>query len=276
MTFRTAIVGEEVIGPGGPGRSASSGGVVPGSPGKPDTDETPIETMIPTWLTTLSWVSLAVGALCAARMAWVLYRRPAHMGVMNVVWPVCALFGGPLILWFFARHGRSHGGGGDDDGPPFVVSVAKGTLHCGAGCTLGDIAAEFLAVGVPAVLVPLGYPGLFDEKIFAVWILDYGFAFAIGIAFQYFAIAPMRGLGLRQGLRAALKADAASLTSWQVGMYGLMGVAHFWLFKQVLGVSVGALDPAFWFTMQIAMIAGFLTALPVNWWLIRSGIKERM
>jgi FtsP/CotA-like multicopper oxidase with cupredoxin domain len=35
-------------------------------------------------------------------------------------------------------------------------------------------------------------------------------------------------------------------------------------------------DPIFWFMMQIAMLAGFLTSYPVNWWLLRAGIKERM
>ena len=34
--------------------------------------------------------------------------------------------------------------------------------------------------------------------------------------------------------------------------------------------------PEFWFVMQIAMLAGFCTSYPVNWWLIRVGIKERM
>lgn len=33
---------------------------------------------------------------------------------------------------------------------------------------------------------------------------------------------------------------------------------------------------AFWFVMQAAMFAGFLTAYPANWWLIRRGIKEAM
>ncbi len=28
--------------------------------------------------------------------------------------------------------------------------------------------------------------------------------------------------------------------------------------------------------MQVGMILGFLTAYPVNWWLVRSGIKEQM
>ncbi|WP_405083923.1 DUF4396 domain-containing protein [Paraburkholderia caribensis] len=28
--------------------------------------------------------------------------------------------------------------------------------------------------------------------------------------------------------------------------------------------------------MQLAMLAGFATSYPVNWWLIRSGVKEKM
>ena len=32
----------------------------------------------------------------------------------------------------------------------------------------------------------------------------------------------------------------------------------------------------FWFMMQIAMLAGFVTSYPVNWWLLRSGVKEKM
>jgi hypothetical protein len=86
----------------------------------------------------------------------------------------------------------------------------------------------------------------------------------------------MRGLGPVKGLTAALKADTASLTSWQVGMYGLMAIAHFLVFKLVFDASVTPASPVFWFAMQIAMVAGFATAYPVNWWLIRAGIKEKM
>ena len=28
--------------------------------------------------------------------------------------------------------------------------------------------------------------------------------------------------------------------------------------------------------MQLAMLCGFATAYPVNWWLIRRGLKEKM
>ncbi len=122
----------------------------------------------------------------------------------------------------------------------------------------------------------LGWGTLFSEKMFAVWILDFVFAFVLGIGFQYFTIAPMRGLSLGPGLVAALKADTLSLTAWQIGMYGFMALAQFVLFRGLLGVSLAVDTPEFWFMMQIAMLAGFATSYPVNWWLIRVGIKEKM
>ncbi|TYC63637.1 DUF4396 domain-containing protein [Rhodobacterales bacterium] len=133
-----------------------------------------------------------------------------------------------------------------------------------------------LVTALPAILVVFGYGWLFGEKIFAAWAHDYVWAFGFGIVLQYFAIAPMRNLGFASGMKAAVKADFASLSSWQIGMYGLMAVAHFWLFPEVFGVDLEAKMPEFWFVMQFAMIAGFLTAYPVNWWLIASGVKERM
>jgi hypothetical protein len=39
---------------------------------------------------------------------------------------------------------------------------------------------------------------IFSEKIFAVWIRDYIFAYGFGIIFQYYTIAPMRHLGLHK------------------------------------------------------------------------------
>jgi hypothetical protein len=159
---------------------------------------------------------------------------------------------------------------------PFSAMVASGASHCGSGCTLGDICAERLAFFIPVIAVWLGWHTIFGEKMFAVWVLDFLFAFAFGIVFQYFTIAPMRNLGVAQGIWAAVKADTLSLTSWQVGMYGFMPVAYFWIFRQVLGVELEVNTVEFWFMMQIAMLFGFATSYPVNWWLIRAGIKEQM
>ncbi len=162
------------------------------------------------------------------------------------------------------------------DSQPFAVITGKGALHCGAGCMIGDIMAEWLAFLLPVVAVWFGWHSLFDEKIFAVWVLDFVFAFALGIVFQYFAIVPMRGLSPAKGILAALKADSLSLASWQIGTYGFMAIAQFVLYQHFFGHHAEVNTPEFWFAMQLAMLCGFATAYPVNWWLIRTGIKEKM
>lgn len=159
---------------------------------------------------------------------------------------------------------------------PLAIMVAEGTSHCGSGCALDDLCAEWLAFAVPAIAVGLGWHTIFAEKIYAVWVLDFLFAYLFGIAFQYFTIAPMRGLNFKDGLWAAIKADTWSLTAWQIGMYGFMAIAYFWIFREGLGVELKVNTVEFWFMMQIAMLCGFVTAYPVNWWLLRAGIKEKM
>jgi Domain of unknown function (DUF4396) len=230
--------------------------------------------MIPAWLHFLSVVALFVGFVCALIVAIDITRHPQHMGIMNMVWPVTALYGGGLALWFYFRHGRQIRTHHSKHSLP--VSVGTGATHCGAGCTLGDIVAEWLCFAVPAVAVWFGWHSLFAEKMFAVWIVDFLFAFVFGIVFQYLTIAPMRGLSFGPGIVAALKADTLSLTAWQVGMYGFMAVAQYAYFRPLLGQMLEVNTPEFWFTMQIAMLAGFVTSYPVNWWLIEAGIKEKM
>lgn len=148
---------------------------------------------------------------------------------------------------------------------PFWQSVGLAATHCGSGCTLGDILAE----GVILSLVPFT---LFGHQIFAAWVVDLIVAFLFGIAFQYFTIVPMKHLSPIQGLLAALKADSLSLSAWQVGMYGWMAIATFGIFGRELDKT----DPVFWFMMQLAMLVGFMTSYPVNWWLVSKGIKEKM
>ena len=244
--------------------------------------------MIPSWLHTLSIVALAVGFLCAGLILLDVLRSPQGMAIMNIVWPVSALFGTVATLWLYVRYGRlatrravSAAKQAGQRPPaaqetPFPVMVAKAAFHCGSGCSIGDICAEWLAFAFPAIALWLGWQQLFQEKMFAVWILDLIFAFVLGIAFQYFTIVPMRHLGKLAGIWQAIKADTFSLIAWQVGMYGFMAMASLWLFRDVLGARLEVDAPEFWFMMQIAMICGFATSYPVNWWLIRSGVKEKM
>jgi hypothetical protein len=111
---------------------------------------------------------LALGVLSAALIALHETRAPQKMWIMNVVWPVSGLYAGPLALAFYARYGRPQSGKAS-----FPVMAAKGTLHCGAGCTLGDVIAEGIAVAVPGVAFAFGWQSVFAEKIFAIWVLDF-------------------------------------------------------------------------------------------------------
>lgn len=244
--------------------------------------------MIPPWLHNLSIAYLLLGAISAVIISFDLLRHPQHMWIMNLVWPITALFGTIWILWQYFTYGRlatrekAHMAMPRGEDPPnkkltpFPIMVANGALHCGSGCTLGDIVAEWLVFAVPAIAVGFGWQSIFSGKIFAVWIVDYLFAYAFGIVFQYFTIAPMRDLSFGRGVAAAAKADTLSLTAWQIGMYGFMAFAYFAVFRGWLGTRLQTDSVEFWFMMQIAMFFGFLTSYPVNWWLIRKGLKEQM
>lgn len=228
--------------------------------------------MPPRWLTVLAWVSLAGAFLTAAAILHDIYVRGhrQRMVVMEAVWPITALYFGPLAWWGYRRWGRLNSPvfqrrRGVEPGYGERVSVAIGVSHCGAGCTLGDIIGAWIVFVAGWKIADLALP--------AEYIADFTLAFALGIAFQYLSIAPMRGLGVREGLTAALKADTLSLTAFEIGLFGWMAVIQLVLFT---APHLTPDHPAYWLLMQVGMILGFVTAYPVNVRLIRRGVKEAM
>lgn len=221
-----------------------------------------------------SIISLIAGGICAlVILIDILSGNKQKMMIMNFVYPITGLYAGPLALIFYYTIGRKSSkknmqtksdGDMHHHKKPFWQSVAIGTLHCGSGCTLGDIVAEIFLVLIPVII--------FGSSLAGKWTIDFAFAFVIGIIFQYYSIKPMKNLSPKQGLIAALKADTLSLTSWQIGMYGWMAICIFAIFRHNLESGT----PVFWFMMQIAMLIGFITAFPMNWFLIKKGIKEAM
>lgn len=218
----------------------------------------------------LSWLAVLLGVAASVLIAIDLSRRkPQPMFVMNLVWPINALWAGPIGLWMYWTLGRtapssSTAHQGMDMAPrPFWKKVVAGTLHCGAGCTLADLTGPFIFAAMPFAVL--------SSLVYGEWTLDYILALIVGVSFQYMALAPMlQQHGARIWWRA-LKVDLLSLSAWQVGMYGWMALVIF--------VWFGHLRPdhiEFWFMMQAAMACGFLTSYPMNWWLIRAGIKTAM
>ena len=250
--------------------------------------------MEPHWLTIVSWIALALGvgsALVILADELVLGHRQ-HMAVMNVVHPVTALYWGPVWLWAYFRNGRKSSHvlmhdeaqrlaregvdteelkrEGESTERPHLRPwhVADAVSHCGAGCTLGDIGGEWILFAIFASPM-LGITGTYGWEI----IVDFVLAWTLGIAFQYFTIAPMRDdIGPARAIRQAIKVDTLSILAFQLGLFGWMALSHFLLFRPPLEVDTSG----HWFMMQIGMIVGFFTAWPVNRRLVQRGIKEKM
>lgn len=209
-------------------------------------------------------------------------RQP--MKIMEAVWPLTGLWASWIGLWAYLRMGRQSlhqpapqmkmEGNAPMEGMHMQMNMPKrpawqtislSTLHCGAGCTLADIAGEWFTF-----LVPVAIGG---SLLAGQWTLDYVLALIAGIFFQYAAIRPMERLPRKQIFIKAFKIDFFSLTAWQIGMYGWMAIVMFAICQ---GTPLPRNSWEFWFMMQVAMFFGFFTSYPVNWLLIRLDIKHGM
>jgi hypothetical protein len=232
-------------------------------------------------LQVFAWLSLGTAFLCAAMITVHEIRHPQKMMVMNLVWPLTALylsvfglfayfrFGVPMARSRGPHEGESQPGGGrmtmGRNAEVSLIDAAMSATHCGAGCVLGDIVSEFAVFASGAVIL--------GSMLWASFVWDFVAAWLLGIAFQYFTIVPMGRLSPSEGLMAAVKADTLSIIAFQVGMYAWMLLVHFRLFPQS---HLRPDEAVYWLIMQVAMICGFITSIPMNWWLLKIGWKESM
>jgi hypothetical protein len=224
-------------------------------------------------LAIIAWISIGVAFLCAAFVALDEIRNPQSMGVMNIVWPVTALYLSLFAVWAYLTIGRRYSRKHmqrdmqrTHDHGPTAAQVAVGTSHCGAGCMLADIVSEFSLAAAGFVIL--------GSVLWTSYIVDFIAAWALGILFQYFAIRPMRqDLSRGAAIAAAIKADTLSILAFQTGMYAWMALVYFRFFR---APHLTPFDPRYWLMMQVAMICGFATSYPMNRLLIALGWKEAM
>ncbi|HET7379780.1 MAG TPA: DUF4396 domain-containing protein [Gaiellales bacterium] len=236
--------------------------------------------MAPHWFELVAWVALALGFASALVIAAdiALLGNRQHMAIMNLVFPLTALYMGPVAVWAYFTRGRqmSHRhmhipaptarmtNASEPRDSWWQVSLSDS--HCGAGCALGDVGGEWIVwavgwmIGLTAALGP-------------EYILDLPLAWTFGILFQYFVIAPLRGqVGQLAPLGDAIKSETLSVLSFEVGLFGWMALSHYVIWRPEPPID----SSGHWFTMQIGMTLGFLTSWPVNRWLLRKGVKEPM
>ncbi len=234
---------------------------------------------------TFAIISISLAVVSAVIIAFDLRKNPQSMRIMNAVWVLTALWSSIFGLMAYFAFGRERKmampmddmKGMDMSGSmdmktkmnmphrPKWQSITLSTLHCGAGCTLADIIGSIFLFLIPITLL--------GSTLVGGWVLTYALALIIGVYFQFKAIREMSDLSVSTIVRKALKADFLSLTAWQVGMYGWMYILMFH-FKCIAPHEI--LTWNFWFAMQQAMLAGFILALPMNYFLIRAGIKSGM
>lgn len=132
------------------------------------------------------------------------------------------------------------------------------TMHCVAGDGVGILAAAVITSG-------LGLP------MWAEVLCEYVFGFVFG--WTVFQALFMRGMyrSYRQSLR---KTFLPELLSMNAVMGGMTAVMVPWMSHDTAAMHAG--NARFWFVMSIALCAGFVVALPVNWWLVAKGLKHGM
>jgi hypothetical protein len=246
----------------------------------------------PPLLHLIACISLGIAFASAAAIVIDEIKHPQQMWVMNIVWPVTALYFSVIGVWFYFRAGRRmtreamqgargrtiHGMHGEhspktrEQAPrsagapnPTFTEVAISASHCGAGCVVGDVIAEFAVFSLGLTMLGVA--------LYASYAADFSLAWIFGIAFQYFVIKPMKHLTPGQGLIAAIKADTLTIIAFEVGMFAWMALVFFVLFPHPHLLPTEAV---YWLMMQIAMVIGFVTSLPVNRWLLKAGLKEVM
>ncbi len=78
-------------------------------------------------LTIVAWISIAVAISCAITIAVDEVRRPQRMAIMNVVWPVTALYFSVFGLWAYFTLG---------------VGKSKSNSQTGATGRMGNVEAK--------------------------------------------------------------------------------------------------------------------------------------
>lgn len=218
----------------------------------------------------LAWIFLGVGAVsCAIVLADIFLGRYQHIAIMNITWPITALYSGPIGLFMYYMYGRVGKMNMHDvrknkrkRKKPHWVHVFISATHCGGGCAIADIITE--------VVIFWAAIRIFGHYVWSSFLIDYGAALLIGFLFQYLSQRPMHPkTGFFKLMIQAVKADILSLTAFQVGMFSWLLAVYY-----IYNGSLNAGNHVYWFMMQIGLTLGLLTTFPVNAWLIKAGIKS--
>jgi len=208
------------------------------------------------------WVWFALTALAVAGVAYDQFKAGPEQKVNSVAmktmrwgWVLITLYTGIFALiayWFLHRTSVE-----ETLEPPLWEQTVESTIHCVAGDATGILVAT-------VVTIWLGLPMSLEVTI------EYAAGFAVGLfVFQALCMMPSADVSYWRTVKSTLLAQILSMNVLMAGMIPVMVI--------VMSRDMKAMEPSsvrFWGTMSLALIVGTVMTYPVNWWLVRCGLKH--
>jgi hypothetical protein len=138
------------------------------------------------------------------------------------------------------------------EGGTFRLALSA-TLHCLLGCGLGEIAGMVIAVWLGLSMT--------NSMILAI-ALGFVFGLALGMV-------PLlkRKFTFRNALKTVIVAEGLSIA--------VMEAVEVYVQVKIPGVmEAGLRDSLFWMGMGAGLVAGFIAALPVNYIMVKRGVRH--
>ncbi|MEO0796373.1 MAG: DUF4396 domain-containing protein [Verrucomicrobiota bacterium] len=198
-------------------------------------------------------------ALSLVYIIWDSFKNTPTGAVMKLAWVLVGAYTGPIGALIYSLScrkpkDRSH----DEFIAPTWKQATGSLLHCVAGDATGIILA--------AIIVSFfGLPNGFDL------IIEYGAAFIVGLLiFQALFMISMYG-DYWLAVRKTLFAETVSMNMVMLGMFPVMLIL-----KEHVPHSDSPARLEFWGVMSVATIAAMITAYPINYWMVKRGLKHGM
>lgn len=137
--------------------------------------------------------------------------------------------------------------------------VLGSTMHCVAGDGVGILSGAVIS-SVIALMGPV--------EIALEYLLGFIFGWTI---FQALFMRDMVGGVYSRSLKLTFVPELLSMNLLMSAMVPTMVILRAWIAPRA-----GPADPAFWFVMSMALLAGFVVAYPMNWWLVANHLKHGM
>ena len=213
------------------------------------------------WVDVVLLVWFTLTAVSVAYVAWDAWRNNPELTVMKWGWILVTAYTGPVGLYLYVLSCKEPSPGTHETfTTPLWKQGLGSTIHCLAGDATGIIVAA-------TVTGLLGLPMAVD------FVVEYVAGFAFGLLiFQALFMKDMMGGSYVGAVRQTILPEWLSMNFVMAGMFPAMTT---WM----MGRDMRAMEPlqlAFWGAMSGAILVGFLTAYPINVWMVEKRLKHGM